>query len=183
MRDDGGGMPLCGPSSRMLGVRLEGDVTIREGGLVWHGGGGMSVAAGHLLNLPTHRRQPRDGGTGKDPVWKIDVGDLPEALAFRTDSTGRRSHGYVEPSEPMHLDDFQAALASTRFWWERAENGGAVTVAEQNIHDAVASAESLGWLAAYLQGVVDTGFPVPGLIVLLGAWRSRQKQRTTPGVS
>ncbi len=42
-----------------------------------------------------------------------------------------------------------------------------MTVAEQSIHDAIASAESLGWLAAYLQGVVDTGFPVPDLIALL----------------
>lgn len=42
-----------------------------------------------------------------------------------------------------------------------------MTVAEQSIHDAVASAQSIGWLAAYLQGVVDTGFPVPELIALL----------------
>ena len=47
-----------------------------------------------------------------------------------------------------------------------------MTVAEQSIHDAVASAEGFGWLAAYLQGVVDTGFPVPDLIALLEQVRS-----------
>ena len=104
----------------MLGVRPEGDVTIGDGGLVWPGGGGLSVAVGHLLNLPIHRRQPRDGGTGKDPVWKIDGRSLSVALALRTDPAGRRNHGLIEPSEPMHLDSLQTALAFTRFWWERA---------------------------------------------------------------
>ena len=43
-----------------------------------------------------------------------------------------------------------------------------MTVAEQNINDAVMAAESLAWLAAYLQGVVDSGFAVADLIGVLG---------------
>ena len=42
-----------------------------------------------------------------------------------------------------------------------------MTVAEQNIHNAVMSAESLGWLAAYLKGVVDSGFAVTDLVAVL----------------
>ena len=44
-----------------------------------------------------------------------------------------------------------------------------VTVAEQNIHDAVITAGDLEWLRAYLQGVVDSGFSLPGLVALLEA--------------
>ncbi len=53
-------------------------------------------------------------------MWKIDGRSLSVALALRTDPAGRRNHGLIEPSEPMHLDFLQTALASTRFWWERA---------------------------------------------------------------
>ncbi len=53
-------------------------------------------------------------------MWKIDGRSLSVALALRTDPAGRRNHGLIEPSEPMHLDSLQTALASTRFWWERA---------------------------------------------------------------
>ena len=42
-----------------------------------------------------------------------------------------------------------------------------MTVAEQNIHDAVIAAGDLDWLRAYLQGVVDSGFPVASLVALL----------------
>lgn len=43
----------------------------------------------------------------------------------------------------------------------------AVTVAEQNIHEAVASAESLQWLGAYLKGVLDGGFASADLTAVL----------------
>jgi hypothetical protein len=45
----------------------------------------MSVAPHSLENLPARRRPPEHGGTGKDPIWELDVTDLGEELVYRED--------------------------------------------------------------------------------------------------
>lgn len=119
MNDDGEGHPLCGPSARMLGVRIRGDVAVSIDGVVSPGTGGMSVAVGSPRSLPRHRRPPEHGGIGEDPVWQIDVRDLPDTLVYRADRERPDVHGFIEPREPVSLDDYQVALATSRTLWER----------------------------------------------------------------
>ena len=120
MRDDGEARPVCGPSARMLGVRLEGDIKISETGMVGPGTGGMSVALVGPGNLPRHRRPSDFGGIGDDPVWQIESADLPDRLTIRPDPGKPLQHGFVEPVGVMTLDDYQEALAKSRGFWTRA---------------------------------------------------------------
>jgi len=120
MKSDGKGMPSCGPSARMLGVRLEGDIEISDAAMVRAGTGGMSVALGRPENLPRHRRPPSFEGIGPDPVWQIDSDDLPDRLTMRPDPAKPRQHGFVEPADVMTVADYQAALAASREFWTLA---------------------------------------------------------------
>jgi hypothetical protein len=120
MKDDGEGRPACGPTGRTLGVRLEADILIREDGMVGPRTGGMSVALDDIRNLPIHRRPPKHGGIGPDPVWQIEDSDLPSVLVLRPDPDDPSRHGFVEPIEPMRLSDYQEALATSRGSWSRA---------------------------------------------------------------
>jgi hypothetical protein len=85
-------------------------------GLIQPGRGGLSVAPDRPANLHPLRRPPGYGGSGKDPLWYIRVDALPEELQFRQDSA---THGLIEPATAMTLDDFQDALARTRFAWKK----------------------------------------------------------------
>lgn len=118
MEDEG--MPAVLQSARGLGVRSAGanpDVYPDEVGNV-HPGHGMSVAPDDPLLLPPHRRPPEFFGSGTDPVWQVADSHLPEELAYRATSL---THGQVEPSAPMHLEDFRHALAGTRAQWSRSD--------------------------------------------------------------
>lgn len=79
--------------------------------------GGMSVAPDQPDNLHPMRRRPAYGGQGKDPVWRVSADMLGTDLQYRQDSP---THGLVEPSRAMSLDEFQAALAQTRTMWKKA---------------------------------------------------------------
>jgi len=74
----------------------------------------MSVAPDDLLNLPAHRRPPAFGGTGKDPVWGIDIGSLGKDVVFRQD---KPTHGLLEPAREMSIDEFQQSLADLTPRW------------------------------------------------------------------
>jgi hypothetical protein len=76
----------------------------------------MSVAPHDPANLPRNRRPLAFGGVGKDPVWEMDVSDLPAVLEFRQDAS---THGLVEPAANTAptLAEYEAALASTRGSW------------------------------------------------------------------
>jgi hypothetical protein len=119
MKDDGEGMPSCGPSARELGVRLEGEIRISENGMVEPQTGGMSVAPDNPMNLKPHRRPERFGGYGPDPVWQIDADDLPDSLTYRPDPKNPSGHGFVEPIERMTLTAYQEALATSRGVWSQ----------------------------------------------------------------
>jgi hypothetical protein len=119
MKDDGEGMPLCGPTARELGVRLEGDIPIRDGRVKPHTGG-MSVAIDTPENLPSHRRPKNLGGRSADPLWEIEDTDLPGTLSFMRDLRDPSKHGFVEPIEEMGLFAYQEALATSRSFWSRA---------------------------------------------------------------
>jgi hypothetical protein len=66
------------------------------------------------MNLPAHRRPPRLGGNGKDPVWRIDIASLGPDVIFRQD---KPTHGLFEPAREMSSEEFQTALAGLASKW------------------------------------------------------------------
>jgi RHS repeat-associated protein len=115
-----GDLPVTGPTARTLGARPGTDVRPDADGLVHPGGGGISIAPETATNLPSHRRPPEFGGTGRDPVWSIDPDDLPEGLSYRRDSP-TSGHGVIEPSRTMTYDEYQSLIESTAGSWTRVD--------------------------------------------------------------
>ena len=118
------GLPVTGPTARTLGARPGVDVPVGPDGMVHPGTGGVSVSPDSPLNLPPHRRPPEFGGTGRDPVWRLDERDLPDGLSYRPDPVRPSGHGFVEPSRSMPLTEYQRLLESTRPSWTRVSGGG-----------------------------------------------------------
>jgi hypothetical protein len=76
----------------------------------------MSVAPDRPENLHPLRRPPQLGGTGKDPVWCLDLANVPQGLQFRQDSS---AHGLIEPSLPMSFNEFQRWLEDSQPFWRQ----------------------------------------------------------------
>ena len=113
------GLPELGTSSgRTLGARSD-DIAVDADSMVYPDTGGLSVAPGAPENLPRHRRPPEYGGTGRDPVWCIDSCDLPDGLKYRPDPDNPTGHGFLEPSLPMPIEEYQDLLAQTQPIWDR----------------------------------------------------------------
>ena len=118
MRADASGKPRCGSDANMLGVRPTVDVRVDAQGGVVGGLRGMSVTPDDPKLLPPHVRPQRFGGKGKLPVFELPIGDLGAMLIFRPDPARPAQHGFVEPSQPMRLDEYQAALAASQPAWK-----------------------------------------------------------------
>jgi hypothetical protein len=123
------GRPAIGQGPVSLGVRVAGknpDVS-PEGGFVFPGGGGMSVAPS-LRELPEHRIPRRlrhlvPEARGKDTAFVWRMGEGPFGLApvaarlqLRPDA-GNIHHGVIEPNERMRLEKYEQALAGTQDKW------------------------------------------------------------------
>lgn len=90
----------------------------------------MSIAP-RIADLPKHRvpkrlRHLRAGAQAGDNYccWRLD--DLPDQdgpIGDRLHLATGKDHGQIEPAEPMHIEQFQAALAATRDQWEADEVG------------------------------------------------------------
>jgi len=80
-----GEFPLVESSARALGVRVPEDVSTDEDGDV-QPGAGMSVTPDDPFKLPHHRRPEAFGGSGPDPVWRIDHEHLPQTLEYVQDA-------------------------------------------------------------------------------------------------
>lgn len=102
----------------MLGVRPGVALRPDDTGRVVGGQGGLSVTPDDPMRLPPHVRPPRFGGKGKLPVFELPAGSLGGALSYRADPEHPERHGFVEPGAPMHLSEYQSALASTQSGWE-----------------------------------------------------------------
>ncbi len=110
-----GGAPEVGPTARTLGARPGVDIPVCNG-CVAPKTGGISVAPRTPLNLPEHRLPVSLGGTGKDPVWSISSGALGPNLRFVPDADNL-THGTIQPTAVMTLEQYQAALAATIKSW------------------------------------------------------------------
>lgn len=135
-----GTRPLVGASRNMLGARLPDpnskdrhDVAPDPAGSVHPGQGGMSVSRelrempGFLiparLKEPLRIRSAR--GDSALRVWRLGSGPFASAsltadLRLSLDHAGG-THGVVEPAQPMQVQEYQDALASTRESWELEE--------------------------------------------------------------
>jgi hypothetical protein len=118
------GYPDVGRTARTLGVRPGIDVPVDDAGQVEPGHGGVSVAPDSPAGLPAHRRPPGLGGTGKDPVWELELADLGGSLAYREDPAQPCIHGFIEPREEMPLDAYERALSATRLAWRSIDGHG-----------------------------------------------------------
>jgi hypothetical protein len=74
----------------------------------------MSVAPDRPENLHQLRRPPQYGGSGKDPIWALDLGRLGADLQFRQDSP---THGLLEPATTLLLAEYQQRLSDTKPFW------------------------------------------------------------------
>lgn len=77
----------------------------------------MSVAPNSPQHLPEHRRPPDRGGTGKDPIWELDVAELGDELVYREDPLMPGVHGFLEPVSTMTFIAYESALIATRRAW------------------------------------------------------------------
>ena len=120
MKEDNG-MPEIGNSARSLGARpgygpeldTGEDILVDTRGNVHPNEGGISTAP-TPEDLPDFRRPPEFGGTGKDPVWKINTNELGPDLKYVPDSS---THGTIQPNHDMSYIDYQNALARTQPFW------------------------------------------------------------------
>jgi hypothetical protein len=78
----------------------------------------MSVTPDDLKLLPPHVRPQRFGGKGKLPVFELPIGELGATLTFRPDPARPAYHGFVEPQQPMQMNEYQAALAASQPGWK-----------------------------------------------------------------
>lgn len=120
MEEDGEGRPRVGATARRLGVRSGWDIPFDDEEQVEPFTGGMSVTPNSPEGLPFFRLPAGYGGTGKDPLWAIDSDALGDGLVYRPDDASPETHGFIEPSRGMRLDEFEDLLALTRNGWRLA---------------------------------------------------------------
>lgn len=117
MKKDDQDKPVLGPNPRMLGVRDPTDITPNAQGDVTSDESGLSVSPPPPTNLPKHRRPQSLGGTGKDPVFKIDLSSIRKLdLVFIPDSQNP-SHGFLAPAHQMTYRKYEDCISRTKDFW------------------------------------------------------------------
>ena len=122
MLPDVDGLPKVGDTGRTLGARpgryYEGDIPVRNDGLVQPFTGGMSVSPPPPSNLPRHRRPPvHEGLDSKIEVYELETDALPDELRPRRDPKEPERHVFIEPTRVMSFEKYQRALHATRTLW------------------------------------------------------------------
>ena len=136
MRDENG-KPKLARNARCLGIRpgIDIDIETRPEGwldkqnyllpkleqkdsrleveLAIANGKGMSISLS-IAGLPKHRKPPKFGGTGRDPIWEIDSSFIKGDLKAIEDGG---SHVSLVPRQTMLLARYEDALAQTRNNW------------------------------------------------------------------
>lgn len=119
------GLPTLGQVRDTLGARPghalveENNVTdipVDENGDVEPSSGGMSVTIRDVKQMPRFLRPRELGGTGRHPVFEMDLDNLGNNLRLQPDSP---YHALVEPTHRCPFSEYLAALHATRFHWRR----------------------------------------------------------------
>ena len=76
---------------------------------------GMSTSLS-IEGLPPFRKPAAFGGTGKDPLWQIEVSYITGDLEAVQDSA---THVSIMPRITMLLERYEAALSKTQDFWEK----------------------------------------------------------------
>ncbi|NER33963.1 MAG: hypothetical protein F6J93_07940 [Oscillatoria sp. SIO1A7] len=134
------GQPKIGRSPRLLGVRLGTDIDVEQipihrldergflqevlvklinsGNLVdvvIKNNKGMSASLS-IEALPIFRKPPEFGGTGRDPLWKIDDSKISGNIEVVRDSP---THVSIRPRQTMLLELYETALTNTQKDWQK----------------------------------------------------------------
>lgn len=115
MKADSDSFPETGETARHLGARPGVDLPLDELGYVQPRSGGMSVTADDPWKLPAHRRPVDWNGTGRDPIFKLNLTDLPSELVIR--AQGKDYHYFMEPVCRCLFTYYQQTLSETRGSW------------------------------------------------------------------
>lgn len=118
MKLDVDAKPLVGKRRNMLGVRPfdPNNKDPRRKFDVDAVSGGDPVLPGMLNGLSVSTVPDRSTLARDEAIWAIDESELlPHLLPVPDD----RPHYILEPTQPMTLDDYQAALVATRGSWTR----------------------------------------------------------------
>lgn len=116
MKKSEDGLPVVGRGFLELGVRIEGstrDIQPGTDGSVEPETGGMSVSW-EPRRLPKALRPKSLDGESAHPVFGVSEAALPGTLVVRQT---KRAHALVEPATHQTLQQYEAALASTRPSW------------------------------------------------------------------
>ena len=119
-----GDLPLVEASAKGLGVRIPGDVSVRDG-LIFPETGGMSVAPNWRIlpnwRIPKRLKHLAPEAAGKDNYycWRMSDGEFVSAPFFQglECRVDHPEHGLIEPSEPVTPDEFQTRLSATQCLW------------------------------------------------------------------
>jgi hypothetical protein len=110
-------LPSLGSDARSLGARPGVDFSTDP---VGPGPNGISVSPGSPLNIrAAHRRPPEFGGTGKDPIWALNIRELPIGLKYVPDPKDPTGHGFISPATSMPFATYQSLVQSTAPAWVR----------------------------------------------------------------
>jgi hypothetical protein len=126
MRKDEDDLSGVEESASGLGVRPKVDIDLDQQGNVLVNGKGMSVSPNWrdmpLFRIPERLRHLKPGARGSNNTFCFRTGSGPfergafaEGLVLEPDST---THGTVAPDRVMPLDDYRAAIQSTRSHWQ-----------------------------------------------------------------
>lgn len=77
----------------------------------------MSVTPDDPARLPLHFRPISMGGAGALPVFALNLEMLGNDLSYRADPKKPSKHGFIEPAAPVHVEEYQRALARTAPAW------------------------------------------------------------------
>ncbi|MEM6255089.1 MAG: hypothetical protein AAF821_19405 [Cyanobacteria bacterium P01_D01_bin.156] len=138
------GKPKLGRSARLLGIRPGVDIDVShmlQGWLDFQGylhpevarddsgvevevairnTKGMSTSLS-IEGLPAFRKPKAFGGTGRDPLWRIDSKYINGDLEAVQDSL---THVSIMPRVTMLLERYEAALAETQNYWQKVVDDG-----------------------------------------------------------
>jgi hypothetical protein len=124
MREDENGLPLCGRSGKLLGVRLPGADTVDvhpdadRNVAPEHDGvaQGMSVTTGDPRRAQPHQIPVAMGGSARCPMFELDEAAIADPLELFRDAP---NHAVIRPVRTMSLEEYDRALEATRPHWRK----------------------------------------------------------------